>query len=181
MCGYPYDQEFRVDVSNDGGGSWVNVETSVMCTGGWELMEVPLAGPIGPTDQMCLRFVAEDIANAGSVIEAAVDDIRVTGYTTLPTKERPLLLSLSVPRPNPAAEEILLAFTLPRKQQVEMGIYDTAGRLVRRLLSEVREAGIHRLNWDGRMSGGRVAPCGVYFVRMSAERQERTRKIIVTR
>jgi hypothetical protein len=73
------------DLSYDGGYSWENVETvgpaGPETWGGWFYHEFyALTGGFG---QLRLRFVAED-AGPASVVEAAVDDVRVEGLSCAP-------------------------------------------------------------------------------------------------
>jgi choice-of-anchor B domain-containing protein len=71
---------FRVDVSNNNGASWVNVETvgpsGLEVIGGWIFHQFRVSDYVLPTAQMKFRFVAED-ANTGSIVEAAVDDFEI--------------------------------------------------------------------------------------------------------
>ena len=71
-----------VDVSNDGGATWVNVETigpsGPGTSGGWIRHEFRLADYGAATDEIMLRFIASDDGDA-SLIEAAIDDFLVTG------------------------------------------------------------------------------------------------------
>jgi len=73
---------FTVEISNNNGGSWVNLETvgpvSVESQGGWFEHSARIADFVTPTNQVQVRFIAED-AGDGSVIEAAVDAFDVTG------------------------------------------------------------------------------------------------------
>jgi hypothetical protein len=181
--GYPQDQQFRVDVSSDGGQTWTNVETLDETRNSWERMEIPfhLYG-IAVTDQMQVRFVAEDIAWQAAVVEAAVDDVEIRGYVSdVPSAQRAPALSLSAPHPNPLGRGTLLTFTLPRAQEADVAVFDSAGRLVRRLLCGPQGAGEHRLFWDGKTAAGRKAYSGIYFVRLSAGGRELTRRIVVSR
>jgi hypothetical protein len=77
----PLDEDaFVVDVSNDGGQNWTNVETvgpgGPGTSGGWILHQFDLAAHVAPTSQVRLRFVASDLANPSNV-EAAIDDLAV--------------------------------------------------------------------------------------------------------
>lgn len=181
VSGYPTDLEFRCDVSDDGGQTWVNVDTYIGGDGGWEEVIVQLNQPgITPTDQMCIRIVAEDDAMAAGILEAALDDVAVTGYSSGPATTSPLaILRLSAPRPNPLGNGTVIQYVLPYRQPIELGVYDTAGRLVRRLSEGIREAGPQRLFWDGRANGGRRLSAGVYFLRLTTERQELSRKLVI--
>jgi flagellar hook assembly protein FlgD len=49
---------------------------------------------------------------------------------------------------------------------VDLAVFDVAGRLVKRLVSESMPAGHHDAVWEGRDSGGRQAAAGVYFFRL---------------
>jgi choice-of-anchor B domain-containing protein len=77
---FAIDDSFRVDLSNDGGASWVNVETlepaHVDGLGGWVRHELRIADFLAPTAVMQLRFRAEDIGG-GSIVEAAIDDLEL--------------------------------------------------------------------------------------------------------
>jgi hypothetical protein len=182
-AGYPTDLELRCDVSNDGGETWVNVETASGGSGGWEQTVIPLTQPgITPTEQMCIRFVAEDDAQAAGILEAAVDDVVVTGFASGVGPHAPLArLQLSMPRPNPLGAGAIVQYELPYAQEIEIGIYDTAGRLVRRLARGQQAAGLHRLSWDARGGGGRRIAAGVYFLRLSTEHQKLSRKFVIAR
>jgi len=71
-----------IDVSNDGGSSWMNLETvgptGNETTGGWIRHRAAISGILTPTNQMQLRIVAADYA--GSIVEAGFDDIRILEY-----------------------------------------------------------------------------------------------------
>ncbi|MGB0717497.1 MAG: hypothetical protein ACPGXK_16590, partial [Phycisphaerae bacterium] len=76
----PQADVFIVDVSNDGGANWTNLETvgpaGSEVQGGWFDVQYPIADAIAVTNQMRFRFTVED-AGAGSVVEAALDNFRI--------------------------------------------------------------------------------------------------------
>jgi hypothetical protein len=78
--GSPNADTFRVDVSNNGGTSWVNAETvgptGPETGGGWYYHEFDVTDKVPMSAQIRLRFVAED-AGSGSIIEAALDDFAI--------------------------------------------------------------------------------------------------------
>ncbi len=77
----PGTDTFRIDLSNNGGSSWSNVEivgpTGAQASGGWYEHELRISDFIAPTATMRMRFVASDLGG-GSIVEAALDDIRGT-------------------------------------------------------------------------------------------------------
>jgi len=76
----PNEDIFVVDISNDGGATWVNLETvgpaGPGTSGGWILVEYRIDDFLAPTNNMRVRFNASDFGD-GSVVEAAVDAVTV--------------------------------------------------------------------------------------------------------
>ena len=79
----PHEDVFKVDITNDNGGTWVNVETvgptGDEASGGWYYHEFFVADFVTPTSQVQLRFVASDETNP-SLVEAVVDDFLITAH-----------------------------------------------------------------------------------------------------
>ena len=75
---FPNADVFVVDISNDGGQTWTNVETvgptGPGTSGGWQFHEFTVSDIVTPTAEIMLRFVASD-EDRGSIIEAAIDDL----------------------------------------------------------------------------------------------------------
>ena len=76
------------------------------------------------------------------------------------------LVELYRPSPNPFANSTRIAYVVNGKsQQVEVGIFDIAGRRVRQLANGFQAPGRYELNWDGRSDAGEHVVNGVYFIR----------------
>jgi choice-of-anchor B domain-containing protein len=77
----PGEDTFLVQISNNNGASWINLETvgptGPEVSGGWILHRARIADFVTPTSQIKLRFRASDLIN-GSIIEAGVDDVELT-------------------------------------------------------------------------------------------------------
>ena len=84
---------FRVQISNDGGATWVNIVNTAASTHGWRVVKVPVSNFLLPTDRMLLQFIAED-AGPSSLIEAAVDEISITGAPSVPEPPRDLTMDV---------------------------------------------------------------------------------------
>jgi len=96
----------------------------------------------------------------------------------------PLRLALQPSRPNPFAAGVgttALMFELPRPGVVQLGIFDASGRRVRVLLDGRREAGAHRLDWNGLDDGGRPVGAGVYFSVLETDGQRISRTLTLVR
>ena len=87
-------------------------------------------------------------------------------------------ITLSAPAPNPSRGAARFALTLPGPAEVEVAVFDAAGRRVRTLLSGAAGPGDRPLVWDGLDARGRRAGAGVYFVRASANRSTATRRLV---
>jgi FlgD Ig-like domain len=68
--------------------------------------------------------------------------------------------------PNPSHHSVALQYSLPIPADVKVAVFDVQGRLVRSLDSGHREAGPHRLQWDGKNEHGNAAATGIYFARV---------------
>ncbi|MCI0652702.1 MAG: hypothetical protein L0Z55_12555 [Planctomycetes bacterium] len=78
----PNTDSFAIDITNDG-VTWTNVETvgptGLDTSGGWFFNELRVLDYVALSGSVQLRFVVSDEA-AGSLVEAAIDDLVVTGY-----------------------------------------------------------------------------------------------------
>ncbi|MCP3919003.1 MAG: S8 family serine peptidase [bacterium] len=79
-AGSTVDDVFVVEISNNGGTTWSNVETigpnGPDATAGWRQNTFNVASILPPTANMRLRFIASD-NGGGSIVEAAIDDLEV--------------------------------------------------------------------------------------------------------
>jgi hypothetical protein len=78
----------------------------------------------------------------------------------------PAVSRLHLNYPNPFNPRTTIKFDLSRSGSVDLAVFDVAGRLVKRLVSEPMTAGSHDITWEGRDSQDRPAAAGVYFFRL---------------
>ncbi|MDD3642916.1 MAG: FlgD immunoglobulin-like domain containing protein, partial [Candidatus Krumholzibacteria bacterium] len=81
--------------------------------------------------------------------------------------------------PNPFNPSTAIRFYLDRPGTAVVEIYDISGRLVRRLEEGHREAGYHRVEWNGADSRGIPVSSGIYLCRLRADKQVLTRKMVL--
>lgn len=82
-AGNPFQETFVIEISNNGGGSWSNLETvgpnGAEVSGGWVEKSFRVADFVTPTANVRVRFIASD--DVGTVVEAGVDAVRIEGLT----------------------------------------------------------------------------------------------------
>jgi hypothetical protein len=64
---------------------------------------------------------------------------------------------------------------------VMLGVYDTAGRLVRTLVAGAPGGDLHTISWDGTDHSGRALAGGVYFYRLDLGSERVTSRVILLR
>ncbi len=78
----PNQDVMVVEVSDNGGGSWTELETvgpgGAEAAGGWFFVSFEIAQFVTPTENFRIRWTASD-ADPGSIVEAGIDAISVSG------------------------------------------------------------------------------------------------------
>jgi hypothetical protein len=83
--------------------------------------------------------------------------------------------------PNPFNPWTTIKFDMKEKGLVTVKIYDVAGRLVRTLVNEVKNAGAYSILWDGRNNLGMDTASGIYFYKMDTAGFSATKKLVMLR
>ncbi len=83
--------------------------------------------------------------------------------------------------PNPFAGTTMLRVGLPKASEVEIEVFDVAGRRVRSERTAVLTAGWREIPFDARDGAGVTVPSGVYFYRVRAAGETITRKMVIAR
>ncbi|HSG27180.1 MAG TPA: FlgD immunoglobulin-like domain containing protein, partial [Candidatus Krumholzibacterium sp.] len=83
--------------------------------------------------------------------------------------------------PNPFNPCTRISFDLGAPCQVDLRIFDVAGRLVRTLVDEHRRGGRFEEIWDGRDDRGGKVASGVYFYRLRAAEFIESKKMVLLR
>jgi hypothetical protein len=101
------------------------------------------------------------------------EDYSVVGDADLPTE---LWMARG---PNPAREQAVVSFGLPRPSAVALAIHDVSGRTVRTLAGGPFAAGRHTAVWNLRDDEGRHVARGMYFLRLSTAEGVRRGSVLV--
>lgn len=75
----PNADSMPVEISNNNGGTWVQLENVTENADAWVFKSFKISDFVAPTATMKLRWRASDLGS-GSLVEAGVDDVSVTGF-----------------------------------------------------------------------------------------------------
>lgn len=115
--------------------------------------------------------VRYDLALDGVLLESRTVEVAVPSV--------PALLVGIAPNPcNPRAE---VTFLVTRAADLELAVFDLAGRRVTDLAGGRWEAGEHVVTWRGEDAAGRALPSGTYVVRLLTEQGQQTAKLSLVR
>lgn len=81
--------------------------------------------------------------------------------------------------PNPFNPSTKVAFKLPKASHVRLIVYDIVGREVARIADGKYPAGYTELTWNGFNRNGEQVSSGVYFYRISTDRWNAVKKMVV--
>ncbi len=179
LCGYRYRTPgpqdvyvIRTDANGDtlwtksfGGESW-DQAFAVRRThdGGYVLGGSTQSYGVGDHDFYIVKLYPDDVT--------AVEDQQ----PYLPTA-----FSLKGNYPNPFNEGTVIEYSLKRRSDVTIEIFDLLGRTVRRIEAGSVAAGDHRAEWDGRDESGKTLASGIYLYRLSAEGMSQSRKMVMVK
>ncbi len=81
--------------------------------------------------------------------------------------------------PNPFANETTISFSLNKKEDVTIEVYDLMGRKAKTLLNKNMNTGQHKVKWDGCNDNGLLLPQGFYLLRFNAGNFSQSQKILM--
>lgn len=80
--------------------------------------------------------------------------------------------------PNPFARESGLVFTLARRTDLRVDLFDVTGRRVRSFDRAGATPGEHVITWDGRDGDGHPLPSGIYLAAWKAGGVQGARRLV---
>jgi hypothetical protein len=169
----------------NGATIWESPSAANLNDPAWTPQTLDLSGAADGNPSVRVRFTmhSDQSVNFGGW---NLDDILITGIVPQPVLDvatgiaarEPLLLANA---PNPGHAGTTLRFDLPKRDRVDLAIYDVRGRLVRTLVEGSLGLGHHEVVWDGRDASGTPSAVGVYFYRLATSTTQQTRRMILLR
>jgi len=142
---------------------------------------IPPSSFIGEVNRVYLetRSLQSPAVVRRDTVEIVVGDMTAVGDGAAPAAGAVLRHGC---RPNPSNPYAEVWFEMPAPGgQARVEIYDTRGRLVRRLFAGPRDPGVHAWRWDGRDASGRSVASGSYLYRVVAGGRSALGKVVISR
>ncbi|MCX8011067.1 MAG: Ig-like domain-containing protein, partial [Ignavibacteria bacterium] len=154
----------------------VTVRVDTIDWTGWKFIEIPISKIPGTGDKLFHSVVLIQNPNGEKSGAIYIDGIQTRTTTGLAEINPPLNFSLSQNFPNPFNSTTNFIFTLPAKSFVTLKVIDILGREVKTLIEEVKDAGVHHLNFDFNNLAS-----GMYFYTLNDGKNSITRKMILVK
>ena len=139
------------DIDNDG-----DYELLIGTSGGLEVIDIKsVAGNLSSWKMHRGNHRRTGVYNAQSLMNAVNE-----GWTG------PGSFAVSHNFPNPFNPTTTFQVNLENQGDLDIAIYDVSGRLVKRLMNQNSDAGLHTFRWNGRNDLGYILPTGIYFLRV---------------
>jgi hypothetical protein len=123
----------------------------------------------------------QDINNDGYI--ELVTQYFVLGHSSTNTvQQQPLAKSVNLSikgYPNPFKDMIKIDFKVPVSSNVDISIYNAAGKLVRKFDQGIKPAGIYQVIWDGKSDNGVKLASGEYNYIVKAGNIQSIKQIIM--
>jgi hypothetical protein len=149
---------------------------------------VPIGAPDGEYTYMCSvgeifvsttdydQFTFEKEAEDGGEVPLAGWTLSGWEEEALLPVESPSQFALLGAYPNPFNPSTVISYQLSEISQVNLSVYDVAGRPVAELVNGWRDAGLHEVTFDASH-----LPSGVYFARLSSDKLNSTQKLLLVK
>ncbi|MGD8413193.1 MAG: FlgD immunoglobulin-like domain containing protein, partial [Candidatus Latescibacterota bacterium] len=112
-------------------------------------------------------------------VDVTDEDGRRTLFETGAISAPLLAVTLEQNQPNPFNPTTTISFTLPEKMEVNLSIYNVAGKLVTTVVNRALPDGLNEFAWDGTDANGNPVSSGVYLYRLTAGKKSITRKMVM--
>ena len=121
----------------------------------------PLANA-GEIARIAIELTDEN-AQASVTAEGRINENGVVYLGELAAREIPTEFELGSNYPNPFNPTTTFTYSLPETGMVTVQVFDITGRRVRVLVNEQKDAGVYKVQWDGRNDAGQQVASGMYL------------------
>jgi hypothetical protein len=114
-----------------------------------------------------------------AVVEYA---IMILEKPTLVTEDEEILPSrfeLLQSYPNPFNNQTMIKYSLFKRTEVSLVIYNVLGQKVRTLVNNERQSGDVSVTWDGKDESGKDLSSGIYFYQLRAGQFTQTKRMVL--
>ena len=73
----------------------------------------------------------------------------------------------------------MIQFNMPESGHVNIDVYNVRGQLIRSLVSDYIEKGVHNIEWNGTDDFGRTVSSGIYFYVMKTNEYQAARSMLL--
>jgi hypothetical protein len=170
---------FRDNGGNDLGGQDVIIGDNSTPLGTWTRYEVTATAPAG-TDSVdaYILFTQGPLLENGAIF---VDDVAFAEDVSSGVGDTPAAIGAELYQnvPNPFNPTTQISFSLTRRENVDVSIYDVKGRIVNTLFEGSLDAGPHSLTWDGTAVGGARVASGIYLYVLRTSAGQLARRMVM--
>ncbi len=135
--------------------------------------------PLAITDDHFVLAIGDVLLESAGVGPVQAQMSGVFGRTFDPDVARIYHNRLEQNFPNPFNPTTTIAFSIRNAGNVNLVIYDVAGRRVRELVNDRRDRGAYTVVWDGRNDAGTTVSSGVYFYKLVSGSFRDTKKLTI--
>ncbi|OQY29267.1 MAG: hypothetical protein B6244_04600 [Candidatus Cloacimonetes bacterium 4572_55] len=147
-------------------------------SGDWVFSEFDLTDYIGWVVMIRIRFGSDaGVSKAGWFVDNlyigqpnAIEDEQETAISRY---------SLAQNSPNPFNPTTAISFQIPKKEPVELTVYNTVGQQVKTLVDKTMDSGAHVVRWNGTNDSGLPVSSGVYFYRLKTASFDYARRMVL--
>jgi hypothetical protein len=146
------------------------VFTFNLCDGSWTIDPPFVSGMIAPTAPVLTIGEIPDTVKTANLAYSIFSSVDSLGNgSSLPT-----VFALRQNYPNPFNPTTQIAYDLPQRSRVDLGVFNVLGQRVATLVNAEQGAGTYHATWDGT-----DAVSGIYFFRLTADNYVSTKKMVL--
>jgi len=156
----------------------------------WELVEFDLSNY--ENDDVILRWHFASDGSVNNYYGWYIDDVLVGDpnsseqiihpHVSVGNIQETNKFALNQNYPNPVVNSTNISFSLPKNaDNVELKIYNIKGQLVKKFKMQNAKCGMNSMVWNGRDNSGKPVASGIYFYKLSIDKTEIIKKMIILR